>query len=169
MEGVYIITVSEFSFSFSSGKLCLQNEELAKKSVVQMARELETSPSATIRNNIIIILCDLAVRYSAKVDPYIPIISSSLKDNSLLVRKQTLTLLAQLLQEDYIKWKGSLFFRFVAALVDEELNHFAEFCLVHVLLVRSPAIFFSHFVECVFHFNSYEKHKGEMWIHSVEY
>ena len=37
-------------------------------------------------------------RYSAKVDPYIPSISVCLKDESLLVRKQTLTLLAHLLQ-----------------------------------------------------------------------
>jgi len=76
-----------------------------------MAKELEQSPHAAIRNNIIVVLCDLAVRYSTKVDPYIPNISACLRDESLLVRKQTLTLLAHLLQEDYVKWKGSLFFR----------------------------------------------------------
>ena len=38
------------------------------------------------------------VRYSAKVDPYIPNISMCLKDESLLVRRQTLTLLVNLLQ-----------------------------------------------------------------------
>ena len=93
------------------GKLCLQNEELAKKTILQMAKELEHSPHSAIRNNIIVVLCDLAVRYSAKVDPYISNISACLCDESLLVRKQTLTLLARLLQEDYVKWKGSLFFR----------------------------------------------------------
>ena len=36
-----------------------------------------------------------------------------------------------------------------------------EFCLVHLLLCRQPAVFFQHFVECVFHFNSYQKHRGE--------
>ena len=64
--------------------MCLHNEELAKKSVVQMARELEVSVHDTIRNNIIIVLCDLAVRYSAKVDPYISTISSCLRDESLV-------------------------------------------------------------------------------------
>lgn len=148
------------------GKLCLQNEELAKKSVVQMAQELLTSNHPATRNNIIVILCDLAVRYSTKVDPYISTISSCLKDECLLVRKQTLTLLARLLQEDYIKWKGSLFFHFVSSLVDMELNKFAEFCLVHLLHVRHPGMFYQHFVECVFFFNGYEKHKGENGIPS---
>ena len=68
------------------GKMCLHNEELAKKCVVQMVRELETSKHQTVRNNLIIILCDLTVRYSAKVDPYIDTISACLKDQSL-VRK----------------------------------------------------------------------------------
>ena len=37
-------------------------------------------------------------RYSSKVDPYIPRITNCLKDESFLIRKQTLTLLAHLLQ-----------------------------------------------------------------------
>ena len=144
-----------------AGKLCLQNEELAKKSIVQMVHELETSKHPAVRNNIIVVLCDLSVRYSTKVDPYIGNISACLRDESLLIRKQTLTLLARLLQEDYVKWRGSLFFRFVSTLVDKELCQFGEFCLVHLLLVRQPSVFFQHFVECIFHFNNYEKHKGK--------
>ncbi len=35
----------------------------------------------------------------------------------------------------------------------------AEFCLIHLLLSRYPAMFYQHFIECVFHFNSYEKHR----------
>lgn len=148
---------------YPTGKLCLQNEELAKKSVVQMGRELLTSQHPVVRNNIVVILCDLAVRYSTKVDPYISTISSCLKDECLLVRKQTLTLLARLLQEDYIKWRGSLFFHFVSTLVDADMSKFAEFCLIHLLQVRHPDMFYRHFVECVFFFNDYKKHKGE-WI-----
>ena len=90
-----------------------------------MARELLISKHPAIRNNIIVILCNLAIRYSAKVDPYISSISSCLKDESLLVSKQTLTLLARLLQEDYIKWRGSLFFHCVSCLVDSDLSGFS--------------------------------------------
>lgn len=78
-----------------------------------------------------------------------------------MVRRQALTLLACLLQEDYVKWRGSLFFRFVSSLVDPKLKRFGEFCLVHLLLARQPTVFYQHFIECVFHFNGYEKHKGE--------
>jgi condensin-2 complex subunit D3 len=32
---------------------------------------------------------------------------------------QSLMLLTRLLQEDFVKWKGTLFYRFVVAIVDE--------------------------------------------------
>lgn len=126
-----------------------------------MVRELRCSKHACIRNNIIVVLCDLVVRYSSRVDPYLPSISSALRDRSLLVRRQTLTLLARLLQEDYIKWKGPLFFHVVSTLVDPEMGDFAEFCLLHLLQVKHPTMFYQHFMECVFFFNSYTGHKGE--------
>uniref|UniRef100_A0A8C2B589 Condensin-2 complex subunit D3 n=1 Tax=Cyprinus carpio TaxID=7962 RepID=A0A8C2B589_CYPCA len=34
-----------------------------------------------------------------------------------------------------------------------------EYCLVDLLLKKSPLMFSQHFIECIFHFNSYEKHK----------
>jgi len=129
-----------------------------------MVRELRCSSHAPIRNNIVVVLCDLAVRYSSRVDPYLPVISSALRDPSLLVRRQTLTLLAKLLQEDYVKWKGPLFFHFVSTLVDSAMGGFAEFCLLHLLQVKHPAMFYQHFVECVFFFNSYHHHNGEACI-----
>ena len=75
------------TYIHSLGKLCLQNEDLTKKVVPQLAHELQTSPHAATRNNIVVVLCDLAVRYSVKVDPYIPSIAVCLKDESLLVRR----------------------------------------------------------------------------------
>ena len=36
----------------------------------------------------------------------------------------------------------------------------AEFCLGHLLFTRHPTMFYQHFVECVFHFNDYENHRG---------
>ncbi|XP_044174621.1 condensin-2 complex subunit D3-like isoform X3 [Acropora millepora] len=143
------------------GKLCLQNEDLAKQCIAALARELETSNDPAIRNNVIVVMCDLCVRYTSLVDRYIPNIAACLKDSAPLVRRQTLTLLTHLLQEDFVKWKGALFYRFITTLVDEdpEIWKFADFCLVHLLLSRHPGMLYQHFVECVFHFNSYEKHK----------
>ncbi|CAI9624608.1 unnamed protein product [Staurois parvus] len=41
------------------GKLCLQHEDLAKKCIPALARELEVSDDMAIRNNVIIVICDL--------------------------------------------------------------------------------------------------------------
>ncbi|XP_027267513.1 condensin-2 complex subunit D3 isoform X1 [Cricetulus griseus] len=142
------------------GKLCLQHEDLAKKSIPALVRELEVCEDVAVRNNVIIVMCDLCIRYTVMVDNYIPNISICLKDSDPFIRKQTLILLTNLLQEEYVKWKGCLFFRFVSTLVDPhpDIASLGEFCLAHLLLKRNPTMFFQHFIECIFHFNSYEKH-----------
>ena len=50
-------------FAAIAGKLCLQHEDLAKKLVAAFARELEVSEDPAIRNNVMIVMCDLCVRY----------------------------------------------------------------------------------------------------------
>ncbi|PKU35968.1 hypothetical protein llap_13726 [Limosa lapponica baueri] len=143
------------------GKLCLQHEDLAKKCIAALARELEVSHDVAVRNNVVIVMCDLCIRYTSMVDRYVPNISLCLKDPDPFIRKQTLILLTNLLQEEFVKWKDCLFFRFVSVLVDPnpDIARFAEFCLVHLLLKRNPGMFSQHFIECIFHFNSYEKHE----------
>ncbi|XP_040981416.1 condensin-2 complex subunit D3 isoform X2 [Aquila chrysaetos chrysaetos] len=143
------------------GKLCLQHEDLAKKCVAALARELEVSHDVAVRNNVVIVMCDLCIRYTSMVDRYIPNISLCLKDPNPFIRKQTLILLTNLLQEEFVKWKDCLFFHFVSVLVDPnpDIARFGEFCLVHLLLKRNPIMFSQHFIECIFHFNSYEKHE----------
>ncbi|OCT72259.1 hypothetical protein XELAEV_18035230mg [Xenopus laevis] len=143
------------------GKLCLQHEDLAKKCIPALARELEVCDDVAIRNNVIIVICDLCIRYTTMVDRYIPNVSVCLRDRDPFIRKQTLIMLTNLLQEEFVKWKGSLFFRFVSVLVDPdpEIAKFGEFCLVHLLLKRNPVMFSQHFIECIFHFNCYEKHE----------
>ncbi|KAF6082195.1 non-SMC condensin II complex subunit D3 [Phyllostomus discolor] len=143
------------------GKLCLQHEDLAKKSIPALVRELEVCEDMAVRNNVVIVLCDLCIRYTVMVDKYVPNISMCLKDPDPFIRKQTLILLTNLLQEEFVKWKGSLFFRFVSTLIDPhpDIASFGEFCLAHLLLKRNPVMFFQHFIECIFHFNNYEKHE----------
>ncbi|XP_045411596.1 condensin-2 complex subunit D3 isoform X2 [Lemur catta] len=143
------------------GKLCLQHEDLAKKSIPTLVRELEVCEDVAVRNNVIVVMCDLCIRYTVVVDKYIPNISMCLKDSDPFIRKQTLILLTNLLQEEFVKWKGSLFFRFVSTLIDShpDIASFGEFCLAHLLLKRNPVMFFQHFIECIFHFNNYEKHE----------
>ncbi|NWS44292.1 CNDD3 protein, partial [Probosciger aterrimus] len=143
------------------GKLCLQHEDLAKKCIAALARELEVSQDVAVRNNVVIIMCDMCVRYTSMADRYIPNVSLCLKDPHPFIRKQTLILLTSLLQEEFVRWKGCLFFHFVSVLVDPcpDIARFGEFCLVHLLLKRNPVMFSQHFIECIFHFNSYQKHE----------
>ncbi|XP_033027677.1 condensin-2 complex subunit D3 [Lacerta agilis] len=143
------------------GKLCLQHEDLANKCIPALARELELSKDMAVRNNVALVICDLCIRYTTMADRYIPNVAICLKDPEPLIRKQTLILLTNLLQEEFVKWKGSLFFRFVSVLVDphQEIASLAKFCLVHLLLKRNPLMFSQHFIECIFHFNSYERHE----------
>ncbi|XP_067297852.1 condensin-2 complex subunit D3 isoform X2 [Pseudorasbora parva] len=143
------------------GKLCLQHEELMLKYLPVFARELEVGTELAVRSNVVVVMCDLCVRYTNTVSRYIPNISACLRDKEPIVREQTLIMLTNLLQEEYVKWKGALFFRFAFALVDPDpaIADLCEYCLVDLLLKKSPLMFSQHFIECIFHFNSYEKHK----------
>ncbi|NWI40080.1 CNDD3 protein, partial [Picathartes gymnocephalus] len=143
------------------GKLCLQHDELAKQCIPALVRELEVSEDVAVRNNVVLVLCDLCIRYTSLVDRYIPNVSLCLRDPHPLIRRQTLILLTNLLQEEFVKWKDGLFFRFVIVLVDPDpdIASLVEFCLAHLLLKRNPTMFSQHFIECIFHFNSYEKHQ----------
>uniref|UniRef100_A0A4W6DQ61 Non-SMC condensin II complex, subunit D3 n=1 Tax=Lates calcarifer TaxID=8187 RepID=A0A4W6DQ61_LATCA len=144
------------------GKLCLQHEELVQKYLPVFARELEIGTDVAVRNNVVVIMCDLCVRYTNIVDHYIPNISACLRDNEAVIREQTLIMLTNLLQEEFVKWKGSLFFRFMVTLVDPvpAIASLCEYCLLHLLLKKNPEMFSQHFIECIFYFNSYSKHKS---------
>jgi condensin-2 complex subunit D3 len=47
------------------GKIMLHKEKLAKKYVAVLARELETCTDPVIRNNVVVVMCDLCVRCGA--------------------------------------------------------------------------------------------------------
>ena len=86
--------------------------------------------------------------------------TACLRDPSPEVRKQTLVLLIHLLQEDYLKIRGTFFFRILqlACDNDEILKDLALFYVTQRLLHRQPTIIQQHFIECVFHFNEYKGH-----------
>lgn len=98
--GVCLVSTEERLDLLSSviGKLCLQHEDLAKKSIPALVRELEVCEDVAVRNNVVIVMCDLCIRYTVMVDKYIPNISMCLKDSDPFIRKQTLILLTNLLQ-----------------------------------------------------------------------
>ncbi|KAK7289931.1 hypothetical protein RIF29_03976 [Crotalaria pallida] len=144
------------------GKLCLADGKLAKNYIPLFVQELEKSESAALRNNIVVMMADFCVRYTALVDCYITKITRCLLDPCELVRRQTFILLSRLLQRDYVKWRGVLFLRFLLSLVDksEKIKQLADFLFGNILKVKAPLLAYNSFVEAVFVLNDCHAHNG---------
>lgn len=147
----------------SLGKLCLQDFTLAKTCIAAFARELELSPSSIVRNNVMVVMCDLVVRYSNLVDNYLSKLTVCLRDESEMVRRQTLVMLTTLLQQEFIKLRqGNLFYPLLLTLVDdsEVLRQFAQVSFENVLSKHGGVshVFFSNLIETIFFLNDYRSH-----------
>ncbi|KAI3689478.1 hypothetical protein L2E82_47436 [Cichorium intybus] len=145
------------------GKICLADGKLAKRYIPLFVQEMEKSNSAALRNNIVVMMADFCVRYTALVDCYIPNITKCLRDPCELVRRQTFTLLSRLLQRDYVKWRGVLFLRFLLSLVDEseKIRQLADFLFGNILKVKAPLLAYNSFVEAIFVLNDCNAHTGQ--------
>ena len=144
------------------GKMCLQNEQQAKKIIPGFGQVLESTTDPAMKNNIMYCLADMCVRYASLVDPLLPQMTSCLKDPSVGVRRTTVILLVHLLQEDYLKVRGNarFLFRLLQTLLDpsEEIRHLMKFYLEQRLLKKIPNIIYSNFPESLFHFSGYTGH-----------
>ena len=139
----------------SLGKVCLVDEPLAKRLVPLFIQELGRAPSPVVRNNIMVALSDMVIAYTALVDAHTPRLAACIRDRHELVRRQALALLANLLMKDYVKWRGTLFHRFLLALVDPSpgVRRLAEFLLADALAAKAPLLAYNHFVESLFVLN----------------
>ena len=140
--------VRGFAF-ITLGKMCLVDKGLARRYMPVFVRELRRDATpVVVRNNLLFILGDLCIRYTAMVDRYVPEMARCAIDHHPLVRKHAILLLSQLLLEDYVKWRGVLFFRFIHALADPEpsVRVFTESILLNLLLRKQPHLFVSNFV-----------------------
>ncbi|KAL7104932.1 hypothetical protein ACP275_07G013100 [Erythranthe tilingii] len=144
------------------GKICLADGKLAKRYLPLFVQELEKSESAALRNNIVVMMADFCVRYTAMVDCYMSKITKCLRDPCEVVRKQTFILLSRLLQRDYVKWRGVLFLRFLLCLVDdsENIRQLADFLFGNILKAKAPLLAYNSFVESVFVLNDCNAHTG---------
>ncbi|KAK1295211.1 hypothetical protein QJS10_CPA16g01530 [Acorus calamus] len=144
------------------GKICLVDGKIAKRYIPLFVQELEKSDCAALRNNIVVVMVDFCVRYTALVDCYIPKITNLLCDPCEVVRRQTFILLSRLLQRDYVKWRGVLFLRFLLSLVDEseKIRHLAEYLFGNILRVKAPLLAYNSFVEAIFVLNDCHAHAG---------
>ena len=162
------------------GKLCLRDEEFAKRCLNLFARELHQSISETcvsVQSNALLVMGDLCVKYTNLVDKYLPVMAACLQagvysdsdtsfltdksnDGAQLVRKHAVLLLSSLLLQDYIKWRGLMFHRFLVAAADDdgEVAGLAEMTLCGPLLERFPKLFLNNFVESLFVLNRCTAH-----------
>jgi condensin-2 complex subunit D3 len=162
------------------GKLCLRDEAFAKRCLNLLARELHQSISetcASVQSNALLVMGDLCVKYTNLVDRYLPVMASCLQtgvsldsetsfladqngNGAPLVRKHAVLMLSSLLLQDYIKWRGLMFHRFLVATADEDegVSKLAEMTLCGPLLGKFPKLFLNNFVESLFVLNRCTAH-----------
>ena len=156
----------------SYGKMCLRDEALARNSINIFARELLETGSTSdpaVKSNALLVLGDFCVRYTHHVDKFLPLMASCLQpisksletdSSEKIVRHHALLILSNLILQDYIKWKGSLFYRFLAATVDEDqsISNLARLMLCGPLLAKRSNLFYNNFVDSLFVLNGCTAH-----------
>lgn len=58
--------------------------------------------------------------YTSLVERHVPAMARCLQEDSGLIRRHALSLISQLLLQDYLKWRGLLLHRYMAILVDKD-------------------------------------------------
>lgn len=135
----------------SLGKFCLKKDALAKKSVELFVLHLSSNECSVVRNNVLIVLGDLCIHYTSLVDRFVPRMTELLRDPNELIRKQAAMILASLLSEDFIKFRGSILLRFLLLLSDssESVRGFVECVFARILHQRNAAMFSQNFLDVV--------------------
>ena len=142
------------------GKFCLKNEDLAKRMIPLFFHEIKKTSISAVRNNIMLILADLCTKYTSLVDVHIGEIAECFDDPSEVVRRQTLIVLATLLQQDFLKWRGPIFHCFLLSLVDDSKNvqSLGSFLLSTSLSQKASQLAYNFFVQTLFALNGHSSH-----------
>jgi len=150
------------------GKMCLRDEALARGSINIFARELRQEGDASdpaVKSNALLVLGDFCIRYTHHVDKFIPLMASCLQltsdiSDQSIVRHHAILILSNLILQDYIKWKGVLFYRFLGATVDPDpaVANLAKLLLCGPLLKKQSSLFFNNFVDALFILNGCTAH-----------
>lgn len=89
-------------------KFMIMSDKFCRKHMRLLITVLEKSPDAIIRQNTIIALGDLNVRYPNIMDPWTPKLYVPLSDSDVSVRTNTLKVLNRLILSDMVKVKGQI-------------------------------------------------------------
>jgi len=154
-NGIMIPSSVRSIASITLGKLCLNRRDISSSFVAAFANQLYTSKDPAVKCNCLVVLCDLCVKYTSTVDPYVQEMTSCFVDSSPIVRRQALLILTRLITEDFVKMRPLMFFRFVSALIDKNqgVASFAKSCLFDVLNIKNPRLISSNFIDSLYYFN----------------
>ncbi|OWF35443.1 condensin complex subunit 1-like [Mizuhopecten yessoensis] len=94
--------------SLALSKFMMVSSEFCDTHLQLLFTILEKTSHATIRANIIIALGDLTFRFPNMIEPWTPRIYARLRDESTLVRQNTLQVLTHLILDDMVKVKGQI-------------------------------------------------------------
>jgi len=139
------------------GKFCLKKDLLAKKSVELLVLHLDPGESLVVRNNVLVALGDLCMQYTSLVDRFVPYMTDLFRDSSDLLRKQAAMILASLLSEDFIKFRGSIMLRFIYLLGDpsQPVRNFVECVFARILHSRNATMFSQNFLDVICALNAW--------------
>merc|ERR1711997_1221889 len=96
------------SASLALAKFMLVSSEFCDAQLQLLFTVLERSPEEVIRANMIIAAGDLSFRFPNILEPWTPRMYACLRDDSSLVRSNTVTVLTHLILNDMIKIKGQI-------------------------------------------------------------
>ncbi|CAD7968535.1 unnamed protein product [Amoebophrya sp. A25] len=140
------------------GKLCLRDEGLAKRSIDMMVHFLlEHQQPVVVKNNILILLGDLATVHTSLVDRFVPLMTDFLGHPSGVLRQNAVLILSSLLAEDFIKFKGNVTYRlvFLLADMDKKIRDFVEAVFLRILLPRNRRLFQQNFLDILCGLNNF--------------
>lgn len=145
------------------GKICLRDESIARESLDIFAKEIGSKSDDAVQSNALLVMGDLCVCYTHLVNKFIPLMASCLQpqvdcgeeSSSSIVQQHAIIIFSNLLLQDYIKWKGLLFNRFVTAAVanDPIVANLAKSLLCGPLLAKQPNLFSNNFIDILFTLN----------------
>ena len=91
------------------GSMSLVDEPLCRNTTPLLVAELKRNAAPAVRANAMLALSDIAAVQTMLVDVHLKDITVAVRDPHPLLRKQALSLLAGLLQKEFLKWRGPLF------------------------------------------------------------
>eukprot|EP00658_Telonema_sp_P-2_P014888 TRINITY_DN15683_c0_g1_i23.p1 TRINITY_DN15683_c0_g1~~TRINITY_DN15683_c0_g1_i23.p1 ORF type:complete len:1065 (+),score=140.94 TRINITY_DN15683_c0_g1_i23:239-3433(+) len=159
------VSVKAHAFT-ALGKLCLDDISLARRCITIFLRELTESGHAIVRNNVLVVMCDLCRKHTALVDRHVGSMAVQMCHENPTVRRHAVALLAHLVHLDFLKLRGPTFYFMLLPLADKDpaISQLAKACLSGLLKhidgsSTGMGVAASHIVETLFFLNKCTAHE----------